>query len=77
MNKKDLMVATSDAQLALSKATVTALDAASEYCSCVGEVYSASDKDTREANFDCYVDAMQVLSAIKDIAKETAVITGD
>ena len=83
---KDLRVAAYDAELVLSKATAAAWHAASEYCGCAGNVYNASDKDaeenynevtlhTREVDWDSYLKAMDILSAAKDIAQKTKVIT--
>ena len=74
-----------EAELKLSKAAAATWHAASEYCECARKVSNASDKVsdenpndgtiyTRQADCEYYLEAMQYLSAAKDVAQSTKVV---
>ena len=82
---EELMSSAYEAELKLSKSAAATWHAASEYCECARKVSNASDKDaesnpndwtiyTRQADLEYYLEAMQYLSAAKDIAQKTKVV---
>ena len=84
---KELRSSAYEAELKLSKAAAATWHAAIEYCECAHKVSNASYKhtdknpnegtrSTSDDDWDSYLSAMDVLSAAKDIAQETKVITG-
>ena len=77
---KELREAAANAELILFKDTNAAWVSAGKYCECTRKILDISenaDEVTADTDWDSYLDAMWVLSDIKDFVQRTVIIARD